>query len=346
MQFGRLYRRVAAAGVLIALATPSTAGALAEQEDDPVITETTIETSGSGDAVVMPLSDTVAEVEAGESRWIAINWTSLHADARELKVTATGSEGVVVEYPAFPVDGYSSGYWDDTLTQSETDFTALKVTVRETAPSPRSLAVTVSWVSDSGAHSETFDMPFGSGDFIDGGAAPTSAPPTSTPSTAAAPTIPPTTASSPTTTPTTAAPTTAPPTTAPPTTAPPTTAPPTTDQTQLPEVLSFKLVDTENDVDIRPLVDGDIIDIGELGDTVSVVAIANDVTESVRFFVNGRNHRTEQFVPYAIAGDIEGDYGHWKPKPDVYEIEAVPFSEDRAAGITGIAQTITITVVD
>ncbi len=115
---------------------------------------------GTGDAQVVPLSPLVASVSPGDSQWIAINWTSLHAEARELKVTATGGEGVEVSYPTYPVDGYSSGYFDDTLSVSEVDYTALKITVAEDAPAPHFLNVTVSYVSDTGDHTETIQMPF------------------------------------------------------------------------------------------------------------------------------------------------------------------------------------------
>ncbi len=116
--------------------------------------------NGSGDAEVVPLSPTVASVAPGDSQWIAINWTSLHAEARELRVTAVGGDGVEIGYPAYPVDGYSSGYWDDTLSESEVDYTALKVTVADDAPAQQALTVTVSYVSDTGEHTDVFVMPF------------------------------------------------------------------------------------------------------------------------------------------------------------------------------------------
>ncbi len=195
MAIARLLSRSALAALALTLGSASVASA---------DIETTVDDQGTGDARVVPLSDTVAAVEAGESQWIAINWTSLHADARELKVTAIGSQGIVVGYPAYPVDGYSSGYWDDTLSESEVDYTALKISVRDDAPEPRFLRVTVDYVSDTGPQTEDFDLLFDDGDGSNAGTTSTTAPPTTAP-------------------PTTAAPTTAPPTTAPPTTSPSTT---------------------------------------------------------------------------------------------------------------------------
>ena len=133
---------------ILGLATPASAQ-----------TPTTLTSEGSGDAIVVPLSDTVAGAEAGTSRWIAINWTSLGGESRDFKVTAQGSEGVHVSYPAYPVDGYSSGYQDDTLSSNEIDYTALHLTIDDDAPEPQFIRVTVSWVSDTGPKTDVIDMP-------------------------------------------------------------------------------------------------------------------------------------------------------------------------------------------
>ncbi len=151
-------RRAKAIAAASALTLPVLALAAPASAQDGSITDV-----GTGDAEVVPISPVVAAVDAGDSQWIAIQWTALHAEARELKVTATGSDGVAVSYPTYPVDGYSSGYWDDTLSVSEIDYTALNVTVDSDAVGPHSLDVTVSYVSDTGPHSETFTMPFDDG---------------------------------------------------------------------------------------------------------------------------------------------------------------------------------------
>ncbi len=315
--------RALSAGLIFTLASATSAGALVEP---------TVDDAGTGDARVVPLSNNVAAVQPGESQWVAINWTSLNADARELKVTAVGSDGVNVSYPTHPVDGYSSGYMDDTLSQSEVDYTALKLSVADDAVAPQSLVVTVSYVSDTGQQSESFLMPLGPTDSGPTDPVPTTTPPTTAPSTSAPSTS--------------AAPTTAPATTTPATTAPSTT------QAPRPEVLSFMLVNSKTDTDIRPIVDGDVVSRSEYGRNISVVAIANDITESVRFQIDGRNHRVEQYVPYSIQGDIEitpdvwGDYARWNVKPGDYTINAIPFPEDNAAGDVGIARSITITITD
>ncbi len=329
MALGKTLTRAAAAGLALTLGSASIAGAQ---------TETTVVTNGSGDAEVVPLSPKIASVDPGDSQWIAINWTSLHADAREFKVTAIGSEGVIVGYPAFPVDGYSSGYWDDTLTQSETDYTALKITVREDAPAPHFLRVTASWVSDTGEHTETIDMPFDNvpdengGDNSNGGST-TTVPPTTTPPTTAAPT--------------TAVPTTAPPTTAAPTTAPPTTAAPA----PIPEVFTFYLVDAKSDERIMELTGGEVISLREYGNHLTIEATANDVTESVAYVVNDQLFKIEEWFPYTIVGDygVDGngniDYAAWSPKTGSYDITAIPYAGDTATGQSGISQSISIEVV-
>lgn len=155
-----------------ALTLPVLAVASPASAQDAAATDGTITDVGTGDAEVLPISPVVAAVDPGDSQWIAIQWTAMNAEARELKVTATGSDGVEVSYPTYPVDGYSSGYWDDTLSIAEIDYTALKVTVDGDAAAPRYLDVTVSYVSDTGPHSETFTMPFDDGVSVDPGTDP------------------------------------------------------------------------------------------------------------------------------------------------------------------------------
>jgi hypothetical protein len=137
--------------------------------------ETTVQSSGTGDAVVVPLAQTIAGAEMDASKWVAINWTSLGGESRLVKVTAQGSDdGILATYPAYPVDGYSSGYYDDTLSENEIDYTALKLTIQTADengapyPGPRFIRVSVSWESDTGFHEDVYDMLIGDDDATGG----------------------------------------------------------------------------------------------------------------------------------------------------------------------------------
>jgi len=112
-------------------------------------------------------------------------------------------------------------------------------------------------------------------------------------------------------------------------------------------VLSFTLVDAYADSDIGVLHNGDIIDLS-VTPNISVradVCPGSDI-ESVKFLLNGSLFRTENILPYMIAGDNNGNYTRWNVQPGVYTIRAIPYSGNNATGIAGIYKEITITVID
>lgn len=157
-----MFARTTAAALALVLTSASAAGA---QTAEPTIVD-----NGVGDAVVVPLNKSIPSIDAGDTQWIALNWTSLNASARNLKVTAVGSDGVTVEYPEFSLNedpndhtnnGYSSGFSDSTLSESEIDYTALKLTVDQDVTGPMALKVTVSYESETGSHVNQHEMPIG-----------------------------------------------------------------------------------------------------------------------------------------------------------------------------------------
>ena len=157
-----MFARTTAAALALVLTSASAAGA---QVEEPTIVD-----NGVGDAVVLPLNASIPAVKAGDTQWVALNWTSLNAEARNLKVIAVGSDGVTVDYPEYPVNGYSSGYGDSTISESEIDYTALKLTVDADVSGPMALIVTVSYESDTGTHVNQHEMPIGDDDDDGGGA--------------------------------------------------------------------------------------------------------------------------------------------------------------------------------
>lgn len=111
------------------------------------------------------------------------------------------------------------------------------------------------------------------------------------------------------------------------------------------QVVSFTLVETKTDADIRPLNDGDVIDLSATP-FISVRANLCASAGSVRFRVNGSNFSLENIAPYAIAGDAPpGNYKKWNVSPGTYTIEAIPYPGAGGSGTAGVSKTITITVV-
>lgn len=67
-------------------------------------------------------------VYAGESVWVAFNWTARRAGISQFEATVTGPRGVEIEYPTNT--GTFTGLMDGhVLDSDEIDFTAVKVTV-------------------------------------------------------------------------------------------------------------------------------------------------------------------------------------------------------------------------
>lgn len=111
------------------------------------------------------------------------------------------------------------------------------------------------------------------------------------------------------------------------------------------QVVSFTLVDSKTDADIRPLNDGDVVDLSATP-FISVRANLCASAGSVRFKVNGSNFNLENIAPYAIAGDAPpGNYKKWNVSPGTYAIEAIPYPGAGGSGTAGVSKTITITVI-
>jgi hypothetical protein len=71
------------------------------------------------------------------------------------------------------------------------------------------------------------------------------------------------------------------------------------------------------------------------------------VVGSVVFDLNSsKPYQTESALPYAIAGDDDGDYNPWTPAPGTYVLTGTPYSEPAGGGTAGTALTVTFTVTD
>ena len=106
-------------------------------------------------------------------------------------------------------------------------------------------------------------------------------------------------------------------------------------------VTGFTLVNASNNSDIQTLLDGSTVFLPDLPLNINIRAEVEGPVGSVRFFLNGAVERTENVAPYALAGDINGDYLPWNPSVGSYELTATPFSGTGASGSQGTGLTIT-----
>ncbi len=112
-------------------------------------------------------------------------------------------------------------------------------------------------------------------------------------------------------------------------------------------VTIFTLVNADTDDDIQSIPDGSILDINTLPQHVNIRANTNpNKVGSVVFILDGKKIRTENGVPYALAGDSPtGDYHNWTLPLGDHTLAAIPYSNYNGKGTVGTSLTIHFTVV-
>jgi hypothetical protein len=115
---------------------------------------------------------------------------------------------------------------------------------------------------------------------------------------------------------------------------------------QAQSVLAFELMDANSNLPIRILNDGDVIDVNTDGNALNIRAEAPGVG-SVQFTLSGTesSSRTETAAPYALFGDVSGNYNAWNPSLGAYTLSAQAFSGPGGSGTPGPVLTINFTVL-
>ncbi|NQZ45034.1 MAG: BspA family leucine-rich repeat surface protein [Flavobacteriaceae bacterium] len=114
-------------------------------------------------------------------------------------------------------------------------------------------------------------------------------------------------------------------------------------------VISFNLIDADNDVVLASLSEGQQIDFSTLPTlNLNIEAVTTDDVESVRLELSGAlsNQRTENVAPFALFGDRGGDFNGVPFVAGSYSISATPYSEKGLSGMTGTALTVTFELVE
>lgn len=113
-------------------------------------------------------------------------------------------------------------------------------------------------------------------------------------------------------------------------------------------VSSLILVNAETDQDIKTLQNGDVIDLASLPtDKLNIRAVVHpDTVGSVVFNMDNRYIVRENLVPYAIGGDIKGDYRAWTLPTGQHRLTATPYERTYGRGKKGKPHSVTFTVVD
>jgi hypothetical protein len=112
------------------------------------------------------------------------------------------------------------------------------------------------------------------------------------------------------------------------------------------EVSGFMLVDAATDSDIRPLRNDDWLILSTLPPQLSIRAVASGATGSVVFgYAGSASYHTENIAPYALAGDVAGNYTPLALGGGQQTLSATPYVGVNGTGAAGIGRTIRFNVL-
>ena len=108
------------------------------------------------------------------------------------------------------------------------------------------------------------------------------------------------------------------------------------------------LVDAAADFELRRVRAGDIVDVADVGGDLSLIAVpvADAGVKSAAFLVDGKRSRIENVAPYALAGDVSGDYNAWGLTPGEHSVNVLLFDGPNASGNLILSEDISFTLVD
>lgn len=119
---------------------------------------------------------------------------------------------------------------------------------------------------------------------------------------------------------------------------------------EAPEIEALFLLDadSEGDEDIAPLTNGSVINLTSLpSPNLNVRATTNALTRSVSFDLSGPSPHTqsESVAPYALFGDVDGDFRSETLLPGQYTLVVTPYSLGGLGGEPGETVTINFEVI-
>ncbi len=112
-------------------------------------------------------------------------------------------------------------------------------------------------------------------------------------------------------------------------------------------VTALQLMNANTNSVIRELTNGMVIDLSVDGSSLAVRADAVGVG-SVKFVLSGAEsyERTESVAPYALHGDVSGNYNSWTPSLGNYNLVTTPWSGSGASGTAGPNSVINFSVIN
>ncbi|WP_106930601.1 InlB B-repeat-containing protein [Adhaeribacter arboris] len=115
------------------------------------------------------------------------------------------------------------------------------------------------------------------------------------------------------------------------------------------QVASFNLMNAETNQPLGTITNNAVLNLANLPGNLNIQAITNPTAVgSVVFNLSGSQSttRTETGAPYALFGDVNGNYNNWVPTPGNYTLRATPYTLGSGGGGAGTPLTINFSVVD
>lgn len=116
------------------------------------------------------------------------------------------------------------------------------------------------------------------------------------------------------------------------------------------QVISFTLINASNEQVIQNISSNATLNLANLPSrSLNIRANTNPATVgSVVFALSGQQtyNRTETGAPYALFGDVSGNYNAWTPAIGSYTLKATPYSSSGGSGTAGTPLTINFNVVN
>lgn len=113
--------------------------------------------------------------------------------------------------------------------------------------------------------------------------------------------------------------------------------------------ITFTLVNSTTDLDIGPLNNGDVINLATIsGNSINIRANSSTAVGSIVFNLTGPlvKNQTESTAPYALFGDVSGNYNNWTPALGSYTLKGTPYSASGGTGTAGTPLTIGFSVTN
>ena len=110
-------------------------------------------------------------------------------------------------------------------------------------------------------------------------------------------------------------------------------------------ITNLALINTSTQKVLRSLTSASTINLAVDGSTLNVRADVSGTVGSVEFLLDGRSIKSENWAPFALAGDTDGVFIKWTPPLGTHTLRVVPYQYKDRKGAAGTAIEVKIEVI-